>query len=237
MTERLLLLPGMDGTGRLFEPLIAALGDDVEAEVVHYPTDLPLAYKALGQLVGARLPGSERAFVLGESFSGPIAISLAASHPHQIAGVILSCTFASSPMGSLGRFVSALGPFMSILSSSAAARYLLLGADPPRAVEAGLRRALNVPSARVLRERLRSVASVDVRAELRSSKVPVLYLQAAQDRVVPHRAFDEIRRLRPDAELQRIEGPHCLLQVCPVPSAAAITRFMDRYGRKASSPP
>jgi hypothetical protein len=29
----LVLLPGMDGTGELFEPFIAALGDDFEGEI------------------------------------------------------------------------------------------------------------------------------------------------------------------------------------------------------------
>ena len=39
---RLVLLPGMDGTGRLFGPLLAALPPGIDGEPVAYPRDEPL---------------------------------------------------------------------------------------------------------------------------------------------------------------------------------------------------
>ena len=40
-TIRLVLLPGMDGTGILFEPLLEILPSDLHAKVVSYPVNEP----------------------------------------------------------------------------------------------------------------------------------------------------------------------------------------------------
>src|SRR6476660_4945010 len=51
----LVLLPGMDGTGALFAPFIAALGSDTSGTVVDYPTDQALGYAALEALVRSQV--------------------------------------------------------------------------------------------------------------------------------------------------------------------------------------
>jgi hypothetical protein len=43
----LLLLPGMDGTGRLFGPLLRALQPTLSPVVVAYPVDQPYGYAEL----------------------------------------------------------------------------------------------------------------------------------------------------------------------------------------------
>ena len=46
----LVLLPGLDGTGKLFTRFLDALkasNDDVDTRVIAYPTDRPLGYEAL----------------------------------------------------------------------------------------------------------------------------------------------------------------------------------------------
>jgi pimeloyl-[acyl-carrier protein] methyl ester esterase len=54
-------------------------------------------------------------------------------------------------------------------------------------------------------------------------QAPLLYLQAAQDRIVPASAAAEIQRIQPRARIMRIAGPHGLLQTQPVACAAAMT--------------
>ena len=56
-TTRLVLLPGMDGTGVLFEPLLEVLPCEFEPIVVRYPPDKALGYEALLDVVQA--DGSE----------------------------------------------------------------------------------------------------------------------------------------------------------------------------------
>lgn len=59
LTERhvhLLLLPGMDGTSRLFEPLLAALPATLPATAIAYPTHAPFGYDELLPLILAAIP-------------------------------------------------------------------------------------------------------------------------------------------------------------------------------------
>lgn len=64
----LVLLPGMDGTGTLFAPLIAALPSDFKVIVLKYPTLIPLGYDELIDLVKVQLPAEEDFLILGSRF-------------------------------------------------------------------------------------------------------------------------------------------------------------------------
>jgi pimeloyl-ACP methyl ester carboxylesterase len=90
----LVLLPGMDGTGQLFDDLVAALGPGVETVVVSYPPDPALDYAQLEIIARSNLPPYQPFVLLGESFSGPIAVSIAASAPQNLRGLILCCSLS-----------------------------------------------------------------------------------------------------------------------------------------------
>ena len=81
MTPSLVLLPGLNGTGDLFAPLLAKLPDSLSATVVRYPAAEPLDYLGHEAIARAALPTDRPFVLLGESFSGPIAIRIAASAP------------------------------------------------------------------------------------------------------------------------------------------------------------
>jgi len=72
MVRTVVLLPGLDGTGEMFTPLVGALGPDIRSIVVRYP-DAPLDYAGYQAIARAALPAQEPYILLGESFSGPIA--------------------------------------------------------------------------------------------------------------------------------------------------------------------
>ena len=74
----IVLLPGLDGTGTLFRPLLAHLPSPLRPIVVAYPGNEKLGYDALRQRVMAALPTEEPFVILGESFSGPLALMAAA---------------------------------------------------------------------------------------------------------------------------------------------------------------
>jgi len=67
-----MLLPGLDGTGRLFAPLLKCMPKGFEFDVVDYPRDRVLDLDALLSRVGERIEPGVRHVVLAESFSGPI---------------------------------------------------------------------------------------------------------------------------------------------------------------------
>ena len=85
LTPKLVLLPGLDGTGKLFAEFLEALDLGSSAQVVPYPPDIPLGYDELETLVRAALPAHGPFIILGESFSGPLAIRIAARPPPALA--------------------------------------------------------------------------------------------------------------------------------------------------------
>nr|WP_194151606.1 hypothetical protein [Pseudomonas caspiana] len=52
----LVLLPGMDGTGELFQPFVSALKHRCDTVVVTYPSDIPLSYEDLQAIARQALP-------------------------------------------------------------------------------------------------------------------------------------------------------------------------------------
>jgi len=77
----LVLLPGLDGTGDFFAPLVAALGDRIPTCIVRYPLAGATDYPTCMAIARTALPTERPYILLGESFSGPIAVCLAAGAP------------------------------------------------------------------------------------------------------------------------------------------------------------
>src|SRR4051812_32963307 len=113
MTVSLVLLPGLDGTGSLFQSLLRELPADVEPIVLSYPARDVLDYSALTQLVLRSLPTARPFVLLGESFSGPVAVLTAAAQPKGLLGVILCASFVSAPRP-LAKHVLPLAPLLPL---------------------------------------------------------------------------------------------------------------------------
>ena len=59
-------------------------------------------------------------------------------------------------------------------------------------------------------------------------RVPLLYLEAQQDRVVGPNCLSAIRREKPDTQFVELPGPHLLLQTLPVETAYEVGQFIKR---------
>jgi pimeloyl-ACP methyl ester carboxylesterase len=222
----LLLLPGLDGTGRLFEPLLPLLRPALVPAVVAYPSDRPGGYEDLLPLVEAAVPEREEFLILGESFSGPLALLLAARHPPGLRGIILCAAFARSPFPTSLRWLRGLvHPWWFRAMPFALIRRVLLGRFDTVALGQLLRTAIATAHPAVLAARVRAVLAVDVSAALRVCSVPILYLAAREDRLVSLRSLAHIRRLKPQVDVRTLTGPHLLLQVSPAAAARAVLRF------------
>ena len=219
-------LPGLDGTGILFEPFVTALMGRFPVTVVTYPiSGSAQTYAALQNLAASVLPPEGNLVLLGESFSGPIEISLAEANPERVVGVVLCCTFVRNPRPGLG-WLSGLARLPAPLPPLPILSAMLFG----RFATPGLRVMLQDALARVqpsaLRTRLRSVVSADVRAQARTLEAPVLYLKAASDRLVPPAAALEAEQYCRNIKVQSFDAPHCLLQAVPQEAAAAVADFI-----------
>ena len=99
---QLVLLPGLDGTGTLFGPLVQALPEDIRPTVIAYPPDRVLSLPEHADWVSNRLPGG-KTVLLAESFSGLVALHLLAEAPSRFRGVIFVGAFAEPPKPFLSR--------------------------------------------------------------------------------------------------------------------------------------
>lgn len=222
----LVLLPGLDGTGRLFGDFVDALGIEANAVIVSYPPDEALDYDQLEALVRTRLPTDEAFVLLGESFSGPIALSIAASAPSGLRGLVLCCTFVKNPRPML-RFLKAIIGFISVgLMPVKLLGFVLLGRFSTSAARRTLAEVRAQVSSKALRARLAAVLDLDVTCLLPQVRVPVLYLCATEDRVVPRAAYRETSRLLLKAKVIEIRGPHFLLQSAPAEAARHVMQFL-----------
>ena len=223
----LVLLPGLDGTGLPFADFVAALGPEVECIVISYPPDRSLGYAALEALVRNRLPQDRPFFLLGESFSGPLAIAIAAAPPAGLRGLILSTSFASNPRPRLGflRHLISMVPMAAI--PHALIGFFVLGrfATPP--LREMLKSALAVVRPSVLRARARAALAADSRPLLSRIRAPILYLRADEDRVVPSGTGQQLLAARLPASIVEFPAPHFLLQVLPEQAAKAVRDFMQ----------
>jgi pimeloyl-ACP methyl ester carboxylesterase len=225
---KLVLLPGLDGTGELFSEFVAALAGEFEIATLRYPAEQCLSYAELEDFVQAACPISGPFVLLAESFSTPLAIKYAASNPGSLEGLVLCAGFATSPVRGWRRFLSSLlAPLMfHVPLPNLAAKLWLVGPDASPSLLAAVRSAVSSVQSRVLAARLRAVLGCDVRAELGRVAVPILYIQAQQDRLVSPSCLEELRRIKPQMVVAALEGPHLLLQREPRRAAETVVRFV-----------
>jgi pimeloyl-ACP methyl ester carboxylesterase len=228
MTVSLVLLPGLDGTGDLFRPLVQELPDDVQPIVVRYPAREALDYSALTQLVLRSVPTGRPFVLLGESFSGPVAVLAAAAQPKGLLGVILCASFVSPPRP-LARYALPLAPLLPLHAAARmAGSCVLMGRFSDAVVKELMLAALAQVPGKVLRARLAAAANVDVTTQLRSLDVPTCYLQASEDAVVPSHAAVVFSRVARRSSVAVVVGPHFLLQCVPSEAAKPIVGFVER---------
>jgi pimeloyl-[acyl-carrier protein] methyl ester esterase len=219
----------MDGSGTLFSEFISALPPGVQPLVITYPPNKPMGYTDLEALTRERLP-SRPFILLGESFSGVIAVALAAGAPSTLRGVVLVGAFVRSPIPALRGFRSVLGclPIWRIPIRIAAT--VLLGRSSSASARNRLAAAITAVAPATWRARLSAVLSVDAVEKLSRVRVPVLYLRGRSDRVVPRSAWYLIKSGLPSARIVELDGPHFLLQAKPVECAAQVTAFAREAG-------
>ncbi len=220
---RVVLLPGMDGGAGLLARFQAALLPGHESDVHTYAPDLEADYDALLHGLRARLARMRGPFALvAESFSGPLAMRLAAAPPRGLRCVVLVSTFARSPRPRL--LAHAVRPcFFDRPPSPLIVRRLLLSPDADLEQVAAVRDAIRATSPQVLAARLRAVLRVDVRQMLADAVVPGLVLHGTRDRLVPRPPEAPARW-----ETRPLDAPHLLLQTIPEVAAEHVTRFLGR---------
>lgn len=235
----LVLLPGLDGTGRMFAPFVDRCPQNLDVVVVSYPGERQLGYDELLDLVCDQLPEGRPFFLLGESFSGPLAVRAAAMQPAGLCGVILCATFVTSPTPWYIRWWPALfsaSMVRFLVKMEGLATQWLLGRCR-RELKAFNQDSRREVCPEVIAHRVRSTMTVDVREELQTLSVPLMYLAAKWDLVIPKRSRQQIQRLRPDLDLRVVDGPHALLQTRPDMAWSEIRGWLEQLNAPPATIP
>jgi len=222
-------MPGMDGTGDMFEPLvraIAATSATCKIQILRYPANQPLNYAELIEFAAGQLPNSP-CMLIAESFSGPIAIELAARFPSQVQRVVLSTSFVSNPLP----WLALMAPMIDFLPITHAPNWLmqqqLFNGDATPELNLALAQAIDSISPAVIRARLKAILNVDASASMKRLTQPLLYLQADADRLVPERCAQEVESVLASSTICRLAGPHCLLQIAPTQAWQTIQAWLQ----------
>ena len=222
----LILLPGLDGTGMMFEPFLGVL-DGFETRVVRYPAGL-VSYPACVHHARTHLPKDRPFLLLGESFSGPVAMALAAERPEGLVALVLCGTFARNPRPGLAWTSPLLRLLPPLRLPAGLIRFLLLGRWATEPLMELVRRLLPTVPKATLVDRLRAVLAVDQTPLLACIQAPALALVAAHDRLVPPAATRHLRAHLPRLDVLTLQGPHWLLQTRPDAAAQALRDFLGR---------
>ncbi len=231
MAPAVVLLPGLDGTGRLFAPFVTEAAGALDLVTLSYPADRFLSYAALEEYVAVRLPRGRPYALLGESFSGPLALRLGARRPAGLKAVILAASFHHRPAA---RAIAALRllalAFFRLPLPAHAVRLLLAGPDAPDALVAEVQAGTAAVKASVMAARAAEALRADASGEVRSCPVPLLFLWGRDDRLLRSAIPIEIRALSPRAVIRTLPAPHLVLQRAPREALAEILGFLAGAG-------
>ena len=228
--EHIVLMPGLDGTGKSFEPLLPLVAAGARVTTVRYPADRPLSFDETVACAASQIPKDMPLVVIAESFSGPVAVRMIASGLIRPKALVLCATFARSPHPVLWRIVRFLR-LPLVIRPEMPRSFFRFVIGPDHLIDALLplwkKVHEGVPS-RILDSRLALINATDVTSDLPGLTLPCLYLQASKDRVVPASCLKNIARRIPHLQVISIEAPHFILQAAPRDCLQAIENFLKR---------
>jgi pimeloyl-ACP methyl ester carboxylesterase len=218
------LLPGLDGTGKLFDRLLAVIGGSHTCTVVRYP-ESAASLNDLVAFARTAIAQVDYSVVIAESFSGVVLARLLSERKTRIRAAVFAASFMETPRRYLLCGALRVPETVARVAMAAVIKHFCVS----RCNDAGLREEIfrvvdSVPYRTLL---MRLALLRDLEERVIETVVPVLALQAAGDRVLDGSARDSIRRRIPGARIEMVEGPHLLLQA----EAAECWRVIENFVR------
>jgi pimeloyl-ACP methyl ester carboxylesterase len=226
--QSLVLLPGLHGSVRLFEPFVRALralNPNRGFLPLPLPTEVAQEYPALAEWLVERLRGHGPLDLLAESFSVPLALHVAASPQVRVRRLVLAAGFCGAPQPLVFSLLP-LRPLLALRPPKQAVRHLLTGEDSSDALVAAVQTEIQAARGKWLAARVRTALALRS-VEVPAPAVPALLLQGRRDVIVPWEAQSELERHLPEATVVWIDAPHLVLQTAADECAAAVRAFLD----------
>ena len=188
--EPVVLVPGMDGTGQLFYRQVPRLARShrVATYALRDVPEMEMLIADLARVIDAIAPVERRAVVIGESFGGALALSLALAQPERVSALVVLNSFPYfAPQFRLHLAMYGLRSIpwgaMGLIRRLTAFRL-----HSPHTHQQEIRRFMEL-TRRASRDgylaRLKALTQYDIRDRLHDVRVPTLFLAAEQDHLVP----------------------------------------------------
>lgn len=232
--KNLVLLPGIDGTGLMFEPFLKVLKAPYRAMVVSYPTDKPLHYYDLLPCIREVIPWNEPFSIIAESFAGPLALEFASRQWEDVESVILCASFVANPFEPFVNFGQSIleTSFFRKMPPLWLLQKYMTGENPPESLVAKLNECLAAVKPEVLSYRTRLIVNTNASQQLMRCKPPLVYIEATRDELVGSRGWEQISQVRPDTTHFKVDAPHLMLQTRPAEALAAMERYWKALEEK-----
>ena len=225
---KLVLLPGLDGTGLLFKPLLEALPSELDVSVISYPHDVLMSYEELVEYVDARLP-EEDYILIAESFAGPIAYQLVQRKPSHLKSIVFVATFLDSLRPLLSRLSGLFSPSFIRFMPDLIIKTVLLGSAANKEMLRLFKESLKKVSPKVLSFRLGELSKLSKLNHRQDQKedVSAIYIQASNDNLVLRKSAEDFKKVFSRLEISKVEGSHFILQTNPQACSKIITNHLQ----------
>ena len=198
--------------------------DEFNVLAISYPCKKSKSYNELTSQVLNEIKNVEGQYILlGESFSGPIALFVSEKKPAGLIGVILVASFVSVPNYTVGKYLpwsigfSCAKPLYSVRSA--------LSKKENQSLISAISIELQKVSPAVLAARISETFKVDATQALRECNVPIVYFRGVKDFVVPKKNLRKILAIKSGVKVVEFNAQHFLLQSEPEQAASEISRF------------
>ncbi|WP_143735426.1 alpha/beta fold hydrolase [Microbulbifer mangrovi] len=219
---KILFLPGMDGTGLLFNELIQNIPKEIDLEVVCLNEMQAVSYRQQAEEIAGKI-GSSNVVVVAESYSGRIAYELCNILGGRVSKVVFIASFVSRP-GKLARFAASLPE--SVIKPNLFPNWLMkmlcFNGLGKRALMDQVRQAIAEVGPSTLKQRLLNIAELDEpKGHLPTAAV---YIRPTNDRLVSYDAVKVLGNIYPHLSIESVEGGHFIAQTAPESCARVIVR-------------
>jgi len=226
-TPQIVLLPGMDGTGKLFAPLIGLFSEGSQVKVIDYPVDKNLDYTQLEAYIRSRLPVREPFILVAESFSGFLAYTIACDPPKNLRSIVFVATFLSPPNRLIHYLIKLpLKWLFRLPVPGVLIRHFLLGTDADDNLIALFQKVLRYLPGDLLASRITLMSQLRIR-DVQIINLPCAYIFATEDKLISRNHIDEFRSSIPHIEIIELRAPHFILQSKPLECIEVIKRYLE----------
>lgn len=229
----LVLVPGMDGTGRLFYrqvPLLARRYRVATYRLRDDALDMATLVDDLARVARNTFTPGAKFVVVGESFGGALALSFALAYPRLVAALVVLNSFPRFlPQARLRLAIRALRlmPWEAMPLVRRLTAFRLHSRFTHRAEIRRFMELTRETSREGYLARLRILQAYDVRDRLGEIDMPVLFLASERDRLVPavREARDMARRI-PQAMVRVLTGHG---HICLIAPNLDLERLLDEW--------